>query len=191
MESGSHLAHFRILELVGRGGMGEVYRAQDTRLERDVAIKILPDDVGENPDHLRRLEREATLLASLNDVNIASIYGIERVDDRVFLVLEYVDGPGLEERLADGGLPVPEALEIARQIASALEAAHAQGVIHRDLKPANVKLNAEDRVKVLDFGLAKALRPDPDSDSGALPDSDRSLTREGRIVGTIAYMSPE
>ena len=157
LESGSKLGTYQILALVGSGGMGEVYRARDTKLERDVAIKVLPEKFAEDEGRLARFEREAKLLASLNHPNIASIYGLEESEGVKALVLELVEGPTLAERIAEGPIPVEEALPIARQIAEALEAGHEAGVIHRDLKPANVKLKEDGTVKVLDYGLAKAL----------------------------------
>src|SRR5690349_5289638 len=147
------IAHFRITSKLGEGGMGAVYRASDTRLNREVAIKVLPDSFAADPDRLARFAREAQVLASMNHPNIAALYGIE---ERA-LVSELVEGPTLAERIALGPMPLEEALPIARQIAEALEYAHEKGIIHRDLKPANVKVTPEGRVKVLDFGLAKAL----------------------------------
>src|SRR6202158_2514645 len=158
------IAHYRITAKLGEGGMGEVYRAKDTKLGRDVAIKIIPEAFAQDLDRMARFKREAQVLASLNHPNIAAIYGVE---ERA-LVMELVEGPTLAERIAHGPIPIDEALPIAGQIAEALEYAHEKGVIHRDLKPANVKVTPEDRVKVLDFGLAKALSneavsPDPAS----------------------------
>ncbi len=164
---GSRLGAYEVRALIGSGGMGEVYRARDSRLQRDVAIKVLPDLFAQDPDRLARFQREAHVLASLNHPNIAAIYGIEESDPPTSsgqagvraLVLELVEGPTLADRLTQGAIPPDEALPIARQIAEALEAAHELGVIHRDLKPANVKLRPDGTVKVLDFGLAKALGP--------------------------------
>src|SRR2546429_6343263 len=150
------IAHYRITTKLGEGGMGAVYRATDTKLGRDVAIKILPDSFAADPDRLARFTREAQVLASLNHPNIAAIYGVE---DRA-LVMELVEGLTLAERIAHGPIPLDEALPIARHIAEALEYAHEKGIIHRDLKPANIKVTPEGRVKVLDFGLAKALSAD-------------------------------
>ena len=185
--------HFEVTAVLGAGGMGEVYRARDTRLNRAVALKILPDAFAADPDRLARFQREAELLASLNHPNIAQIHGIEEEEDGTrALVLELVEGPTLEERIADGPLSLDDALEIAKQIADALEAAHEAGVVHRDLKPANVKMREDGTVKVLDFGLAKAL----DAGSGpgdphTSPTLATAATRMGFIVGTAAYMSPE
>jgi len=197
---GTRLGAYEVLALIGAGGMGEVYRARDTKLGRDVALKILPELFASDPDRLARFQREAQVLASLNHPNIAAIYGLEHSDGVRALVLELVEGPTLAERLeglrAKGsGLPLDEALPIAKQIAEALEAAHEQGIIHRDLKPANIKLRPDGVVKVLDFGLAKALEPASGISAGvtALPTitSPAMMTRMGVILGTAAYMAPE
>ncbi len=171
--------------------MGEVYRARDTKLGRDVALKVLPDLFADDPERLARFQREARVLASLNHPNIASIYGLEESEGVRALVLELVEGPTLAERIAQGAIPVDEALPIAKQIADALEAAHEAGVIHRDLKPANVKVKTDGMVKVLDFGLAKALDPSPTGDPSESPTLTAAATRMGVIMGTAAYMSPE
>lgn len=176
--------------------MGEVYRARDTRLHRDVAIKVLLPAVAGDPDRLARFRREAQVLASLNHPNIAHIHGLEEAADVTALILEFVDGEDLSQRVARGPLPLDEAMAIARQIAEALEAAHAHGIIHRDLKPANIKLRADGTVKVLDFGLAKAVEPAPDGEPGSpelanSPTLSIHATRAGIILGTAAYMSPE
>ncbi|MDA2928104.1 serine/threonine protein kinase, partial [Acidobacteria bacterium AH-259-G07] len=155
---GKTISHYRILEKLGEGGMGEVYRAEDTTLKRQVAIKVLPEQFTQDPQRLARFEREAQLLASLNHPNIAAIHSFEHADGLHFLVLELVEGETLAQRLTKGPLPVEEALEVCRQIAEGVEAAHEKGVIHRDLKPANVKITPEGMVKILDFGLAKALQ---------------------------------
>lgn len=184
--------HYRITEKIGAGGMAEVYRAHDDRLKRDVAIKILPDIFTEDPDRLARFDREATLLASLNHPNVGSIYGIEQVGTRHFLVLELVEGESLAQRLASGPVPLEEALYIFRQIAEGVKAAHEKGVIHRDLKPANVKVTPDGKVKVLDFGLAKGI-----GGTERKPDASHAATLAGaatsawQIVGTPGYMSPE
>ena len=154
MEPGSKLGHYEILSAIGKGGMGEVWKARDTRLGRDVAIKTLPRDMEQNADWLSRFEREAKVLASLNHPNIGSIFGFEESDGIHALVLELVEGPTLADRIADGQLSLDEAVPIARQIAEALAAAHSQGIVHRDLKPANIKCRPDGTVKVLDFGLA-------------------------------------
>ena len=153
---GRQMGLYKILSLLGVGGMGEVYLAHDSKLGRNVAIKVLPPSFVHDPDRLARFQREARLLASLNHPNIATIHGLEQSDGVHYLVMELVPGHTLAERISKGALPLPEALKVAGQIAEALEAAHERGVIHRDLKPANVKVTTEGRVKVLDFGLAKA-----------------------------------
>ena len=196
LEPGTRLGTYEILGLLGVGGMGEVYRALDTNLGRDIALKTLPAAVTHDQDRLARFRREAQVLAALNHPNIASIYGLEEAGPQRFLVLELVEGETLADRIRNGPLPVTEALEIARQIAEALQAAHDKGIVHRDLKPANIALTADDAVKVLDFGLAKAIDPGI-SASGADPvnsptiTSPTLLTGLGVILGTAAYMSPE
>ena len=176
--------------------MGVVYRATDTSLNRDVALKVLPDAFANDPERLARFEREAKVLASLNHPNIAAIYGFEKAEsgDTRALILELVEGPTLQDRIAKGPIPLDEALPIARQIAEALEAAHEQGIIHRDLKPANVKVKDDGTVKVLDFGLAKALQPelsDLDAANSPTMTMTAAATKMGVIMGTAAYMSPE
>ena len=161
LERGSSLSHYRLQESLGRGGMGVVWRAHDTTLGRDVALKILPDLFAQDPDRLARFEREARLLASLSHPHIASIFGLHQADGVRFLAMELVEGQDVAERIARGPLPVDEALQLALQIAQALEHAHEKGIVHRDLKPANVMLTPAGSVKVLDFGLAKALAGDP------------------------------
>jgi Tol biopolymer transport system component len=193
---GQTLTHYRITATIGSGGMGEVYRATDTKLGRDVAIKVLPPEVAQDPERLARFEREAKLLASLNHPNIAAIHGLEETDGKPFLALELVEGEDLKEHLARGAVPVGEAMEIAAQIAEALEEAHGKGIVHRDLKPANVKLTPEGKVKVLDFGLAKAWGGDAGSGGSSVdlsqsPTLARTGTLAGVILGTAAYMSPE
>ena len=192
---GTRLGPYEVTALLGAGGMGEVYRACDTKLNRDVALKILPDAFALDGDRIARFRREAQVLASLNHPNIAAIHGFEDSGTTHALVLELVEGPTLADRIAKGPIPLDEALPIARQIAEALEAAHEQGIIHRDLKPANIKLRADGTVKVLDFGLAKALEP-VSSISPALSVSPTittpaQMTGVGMILGTAAYMSPE
>jgi Tol biopolymer transport system component len=194
---GSRLGPYEIVGKIGAGGMGEVYRARDLRLGRDVALKILPDAFARDPDRLARFEREARALAALNHPNIAQIHGLEEAGGTRALVLEFVDGPTLADRLTRGRIDVDEALTVARQIALALEAAHDQGIIHRDLKPANVKVRDDGTVKVLDFGLAKALDPlsdalSPENARAELPTiTSPAVTANGIILGTAAYMSPE
>jgi serine/threonine protein kinase len=193
LSAGERLGPYQILSPLGVGGMGEVYRARDISLGRDVALKVLPDTLARSPDRMARFEREAQLLASLNHPNIASIYGFEESGGTRALVMELVDGPTLAERMGARAIPLEDALPIARQIAEAIEHAHERGIIHRDLKPANVKLTAEGRVKVLDFGLAKALEtqvPDSGSESRA-PTRTLDVTGAGMIMGTAGYMAPE
>jgi serine/threonine protein kinase len=191
-EIGQTLSHYKILEKIGEGGMGEVYLADDTTLDRKVALKFLPDAFTSDPERMARFEREAKLLASLNHPNIAGIYGLEQADGNRFLVLEYVEGETLQARLSKGALPLEEALALCRQIAEGLEAAHEKGVIHRDLKPANVMITAEEKVKILDFGLAKAFSDETQGiDSSQSPTLTEAMTRPGVILGTAAYMSPE
>ena len=192
---GQKLGSYAIVAPLGAGGMGEVWRATDTKLQRDVAIKILPAEVAGDTARLARFQREAQLLAALNHPNIAAIHGLEEAGGKPFLVLELVAGEDLAERLKRGPLPVDEAVEVARQIAEALEEAHERGVVHRDLKPANVKITPDGKVKILDFGLAKAWAGD--AASGSAPDLSQSPTlahtgtAAGVILGTAAYMSPE
>jgi serine/threonine-protein kinase len=190
---GTRLGAYDILSLIGSGGMGEVYRARDSRLNRDVAIKVLPADVATDHDRLARFEREAQVLASLNHPNIANIYGVDDSSGTPALVMELVDGPTLADRIAKGPIPLDEALPIAKQIAEALEAAHEQGIIHRDLKPANIKVRADGTVKVLDFGLAKAFDPAASAARNATMSPTLSIhgTQAGLILGTAAYMAPE
>ena len=159
MQPGTTLGHYEILSALGKGGMGEVYRATDTKLKREVAIKVLPETLASDSERLARFQREAEVLASLNHPNIAAIYGLEDAGTTKALVMELVEGPTLADRIAQGPIPVSEALPVAKQIAEALEAAHEQNIIHRDLKPANVKVRSHGTVKVLDFGLAKAMEP--------------------------------
>ena len=186
------LSHYKIIEKLGAGGMGEVYRAEDTTLKRQVALKILPEVFAEDPERLARFQREAEVLASLNHPNIAAIHGLEEADGKRFLVLELVEGETLAERIKKGPLPVDEALEVCRQIAEGLESAHEKGVIHRDLKPANVKITPEGKVKILDFGLAKAFQEEPAAtDLSHSPTITDGMTQGGVILGTAAYMSPE
>jgi eukaryotic-like serine/threonine-protein kinase len=190
---GARLGPYHVTARLGAGGMGEVYRARDTRLNRDVALKALPAVFAADPERLSRLMREAQLLASLNHPNIASIHGLEDAGDTRALVLELVEGPTLADRIAQGPIPLDEALGIARQILDALEAAHEHGIVHRDLKPANIKVRADGMVKVLDFGLAKALDSAEDSSAAATmsPTLSMHATQAGLILGTAAYMSPE
>ena len=191
LSPGTSLGHYDVTSLLGEGGMGQVWQATDTQLNRQVALKILPDAFAADPDRLARFTREAQILASLNHPNIAAIYGIEEAEGTRALVLELVPGPTLADRISKGPIPLDEALPIAKQIAEALEAAHEAGVIHRDLKPANIKVREDGTVKVLDFGLAKALDPNPEGDPSQSPTLTAAATQMGVILGTAAYMSPE
>jgi len=198
LQAGDSLTHYRIVSKLGEGGMGEVWRARDTKLGREVALKVLPEAFTVDPERTARFEREAKVLASLNHPNIAQIYGLEIQDETRALVMELVEGATLAERLERSALPLAEALAIARQIAEALEEAHERGIVHRDLKPANIKLTADDKVKVLDFGLAKALDNEVAAASGSSasqlaqsPTLTFGATQMGMILGTAAYMSPE
>src|SRR5438876_9192908 len=199
LTTGTRLGVYEVTAQIGEGGMGQVYRAHDTKLNRDVALKLLPDAFASDPDRLARFTREAQTLASLNHPNIAHIHGLEEGPAEAgrhmrALVMELVEGEDLSQRIARGAIPLDEALPIAKQIADALEAAHEQNIIHRDLKPANIKVRADGTVKVLDFGLAKAMEPA----TGSSPRMSMSptittpaMTQAGVILGTAAYMSPE
>ena len=190
--SGTQLGSYEIISPLGKGGMGEVWRARDQKLGREVAIKTLPEEFAKDEERLARFEREAKLLASLNHPNIAAIYGLEEHNGTRFLVLELVEGDTLAERLKRGAIPVEESLKLALQIAEALEAAHEKGVIHRDLKPANIKVTPDGKIKVLDFGLAKAFAGDgADVNLSQSPTLSMAATQQGVILGTAAYMSPE
>ena len=194
MQPGSRLGPYSIVAPLGAGGMGEVFRATDTRLGREVALKRLPEAFASDPDRLARFEREAKLLASLSHPNVATLFGLEEIEGERLLVMELVPGEDLSERLRRGAVPVDEALRVARQVAEALEAAHDKGIVHRDLKPANVKLTPDGTAKVLDFGLAKAWSDDPAGSSPQLSQSPtlaHTGTAAGVILGTAAYMSPE
>ena len=186
---GARLGHYTVTAKLGEGGMGEVWEATDTTLNRQVALKILPEAFANDPDRLARFQREAQVLASLNHPGIAAIYGIEEADDTRALVLELVEGPTLADRIAKGPIPVDEALPIAKQIAEALEAAHEAGVIHRDLKPANIKVREDGTVKVLDFGLAKQMLAEAQPE--ATTETQASMTQAGTFLGTLPYMAPE
>jgi serine/threonine protein kinase len=189
---GTRLGSYEIVGSLGAGGMGEVYRARDSKLGREVALKILPPAFAHDPERLARFEREARVLASLNHPHIAAIHGLEEFDGRRLLVMELVDGETLAERIARGALPVEDALSIASEIAEALEAAHEKGIVHRDLKPANVKITAGGTVKVLDFGLAKGFADEHAAgDRANSPTITLAATGAGVILGTAAYMSPE
>jgi len=190
---GEELAHFKVIAKLGEGGMGAVYRAEDTKLAREVALKVLPEELANEPERLARLRREAQILASLNHTNIAAIYGLEELDGRLILELELVEGEELSQRLKRGPLELDETIDLATQIASGLEEAHDRGVIHRDLKPANLMITPEGVVKILDFGLAKPYAEDSIGDgvSELVTVTGDDMTREGVIMGTAPYMSPE
>ncbi len=194
LEAGTRLGHYEVVSSLGAGGMGEVYRAKDTKLGREVAVKLLLDEVSSDPERLARFEREARVLASLNHKNIASLHAFEREGDTGFLVMELVEGETLADRIRRGAIPVDEALPLFVQVAEGLEAAHEKGVIHRDLKPANIKISPDGVVKILDFGLAKATSPDLDPAAATLSNSPTltlAATMRGQILGTAAYMAPE
>ncbi len=192
LPTGTRVGPYEILAPIGAGGMGEVYRAADARLNRDVALKVLPELFSKDAERMAHFEREAQVLASLNHPNIATLYGLEESGGIRALAMELVEGPTLAERISAGPIPINEALPIAKQIADALEYAHERGIVHRDLKPANLKLTAEGSVKVLDFGLAKALDDAPAGSNAAnSPTISLASTRAGVILGTVAYMSPE
>ncbi len=189
---GTTISHYKVLEKIGEGGMGVVYRATDTKLNRDVALKILPEQFASDSQRMGRFQREAEVLASLDHPNIGQIYGIEDAGQTKALVLQLIEGPTLAERIAQGPIPIEDALKIALQMAEGLEAAHEKGVIHRDLKPANIKITPEGQVKILDFGLAKALEGEaPDTNLSQSPTLTAAATQAGVILGTAAYMSPE
>src|SRR5215469_14930848 len=193
LNPGTKFGSFEILGLLGAGGMGEVYRARDSKLNRDVALKILPAIFTDDTERMARFRREAQVMASMNHPNIGSIYGLEEPNNLCVLVLELVEGPTLADRIAEGAVPLEEALAIARQIADAMAYAHEKGVTHRDLKPANIKITPEGNVKVLDFGVAKVLQVHENSvsDSPYSPTFANPTTLSGMIPGTPAYMSPE
>ena len=189
LEAGTRLGHYEVVSPLGAGGMGEVYRAKDLELGREVAIKVLPEGFSREPERMTRLEREAKVLAGLNHANIATLYSFEADGSTRFLVMEVVEGETLEERLKKGALPIAQVLEIGRQIGAAIDAAHKAGVVHRDLKPGNVMLTGAG-TKVLDFGLAREVAPDGPVDTEA-PTMTAAISEEGRIVGTMPYMAPE
>ena len=190
---GTRLGVYEVIASIGVGGMGEVFRARDTKLNRDVALKVLPDSFAGDPDRLARFTREAQALASLNHPNIAHIHGLEEVGGVRALVMELVEGDDLSQRIAPGAIPLDEALPIAKQIAEALEAAHEQGIIHRDLKPANVKVRDRRHGQGAGFRLGKGARPavGPDQDAMNSPTLTARATQQGLIIGTAAYMAPE
>ncbi len=191
LSPGTRFGPYEVADEIGAGGMGVVYRATETNLKREVAIKVLPESLATDTERLARFQREAEMLASLNHPNIAQIHGLEKADGTTALVMELVEGPTLEDRIKQGALPADEALAIAMQIAGGLEGAHSQGIVHRDLKPANIKLRPDGTVKVLDFGIAKALEPDTLTSVPQSPMLTTPATMAGVILGTAAYMSPE
>jgi serine/threonine protein kinase len=187
----TRLGPYEIVAPLGAGGMGEVYRARDPRLKRDIAIKVLPADVTSSPDRLARLEREATTVARLNHPNIVVLHSIEEDGDTRFLTMELVEGRSLAALVTPGGLPLVQVLDLAIPLADALSAAHEKGVVHRDLKPANVMVTREGRVKVLDFGLAKLTRMDSDLGATQAATLAAPISDTGQVVGTVPYMAPE
>src|SRR5262245_43546842 len=187
----TRLGSYEILAPIGAGGMGEVYRARDLRLGREIALKVLPAEVSANPERLARFEREARTVAALNHPNIVTLFSVEEADGSRFLTMELVEGQSLDKAIAPTGLPVARVLELGIAIADALAAAHDKGVVHRDLKPANVMLTRDGRVKVLDFGLAKLTQPDSDPDATQADTMTTPLSSEGAVLGTVPYMSPE
>src|SRR5450755_553972 len=192
LASGTKIGPYEIASLLGVGGMGEVYRSRDSKLGREVALKVLPTSVAIDPDRLGRFSREAKVLAALNHPSIATIYGLEDFGATHAIVMELVEGPTLADRIRSGPMPSEEALPIAKQICEALEYAHERGIVHRDLKPANIKVTEEGAAKVLDFGLAKALEIETGPlDIASSPTMSRAATQAGMILGTAAYMSPE
>src|SRR5262245_7473276 len=188
---GTTIGSYEIRSALGAGGMGEVYRAHDSKLGRDVALKLLPAAFAGDPDRVARLRREAQMLASLSHANIAAIHGLEESGGVPVLVLELVEGPTLADRIAAGRLPLDDSFAVARPVADGLEAAHERGIVHRDLKPANIKLRPDGGVKVLDFGLAKAIESSQTSTAAPPAATSLAMTRDGAVLGTTPYMSPE
>src|ERR1051325_8894699 len=189
---GTKLAHYEITSHIGSGGMGDVYQATDTKLGRSVAIKFLPEAFSHNTDRVGRCQREARVLASLNHPGIAAIYGVEEINSQLFLVMELVTGETLADQIKRGPIPIEEALPIAKQIAEALEEAHEKGIVHRDLKPANIKVTREDKVKVLDFGLAKAYAPEQQELTASnSPTKSLAAMNAGMLLGAAACVSRE
>ena len=188
---GTRLGTYEILAPLGAGGMGEVYRAKDLRLGREIALKVLPADMNASAERLARFEREARAVAGLNHPNIVTLFSVEDDGDVRFLTMELVEGQSLEHLLAPGGLPILRVIELGIGLADALSAAHEKGVVHRDLKPANVMLTRDGRVKVLDFGLAKLAATDPDPELSHAATIANLLSGEGQVMGTVPYMAPE
>jgi eukaryotic-like serine/threonine-protein kinase len=196
LQPGDRVGPYEILSALGAGGMGEVYRAHDTRLHRDVAIKVLPAAFAQDPERVARFRREAQVLAALNHPHIAAIYGLEESGGTLALAIELVEGEDLADRIGRRGIPVDEAIPLARQIAEGLEAAHERGIVHRDLKPANIKIAGDGTVKILDFGLARTYEGDAVASTTSValahsPTMTRLMTGGGLILGSAAYMSPE
>jgi len=189
--AGTTLGPYEIVAPLGAGGMGEVYRARDTRLGRDVAVKVLPADVAAHPDRLARFEREARTVAGLNHPNIVVLHSVEDVGGTRFLTMELVEGQSLDRHLVPGGMPIARVVELGIALSDALSAAHEKGVVHRDLKPANVMLTREGRLKVLDFGLAKLAEPDIVTDRTQVATMTTPLSSAGQVLGTVPYMAPE
>ena len=189
LESGQQLLHYRLIEKVGEGGMGVVWKALDTTLDREIALKVLPDDVANDPDRLSRFEREAKALAALDHPNIVTIHTVQQAEGVRFITMELVRGAPLTKSIPKGGMPLAELLRVGASLADALEAAHAKGVVHRDLKPGNVMVGNDGRVRVLDFGLVKLNRPEADGDATQAVTA--TATGIGMVVGTLPYMSPE
>src|SRR5206468_2791439 len=191
LTSGTRLGNYEIVAPLGAGGMGEVYRARDLRLGREVALKVLPADVASDTRRLARFELEARTVAGLNHPNIVTLFSVEDEDSTRFLTMELVEGQSLDRHVAPDGLPVARVVELGIALADALAAAHEKGVVHRDLKPANVMLTREGRVKVLDFGLAKLEAPNSELDATQAPTQTAPLSTAGQVVGTVPYMAPE
>ena len=188
---GTRLGAYELVGTLGAGGMGEVHRAHDTRLRRDVALKVLPEEVASSPERLARFEREARIVASLNHPNIVTLHSIEEAAGIRFLTMELVEGRSLADLIAPGGLPLGQVLDLIVPLAEALAAAHEKGIVHRDLKPANVMVTHEARVKVLDFGVAKLMTPDARTKATGSGDPSPQLSMTGEIIGTVSYMAPE
>ena len=191
LETGARIDIYEVTGKLGAGALGEVSRARDTTLARDVALKVLPDSFTADPERLGRFQREAKVLASLNHPNIGGIYGLDSSGNNQALVLELIEGPTLAERIAEGPIPVEQGLAMVRQIAEALSAAHDAGVVHRDLKPANIKVRPDGTVKVLDLGLARGVEPTSDANPSLSPTLTVGATQVGAILGTAAYMASE
>ncbi|HVN74687.1 MAG TPA: serine/threonine-protein kinase, partial [Thermoanaerobaculaceae bacterium] len=191
LQPGSRIAHCELVALIGAGGMGEVYRARDTRLGRDVAIKVLPTEFASDPERLRRFEQEARAIAALDHPSILAIHDVGSHDGAQFIVTELLEGQSLRERLHGGALPVRKAVEIGVQMAQGLAAAHEKGIVHRDLKPGNVFVTKDGHVKILDFGIAKLVQPEPEPGPSGTTVTPTQSTDTGAVLGTAAYMSPE